>query len=1091
MAVRRAPLLVGPRAAADGNPAPPGESSKGPGLDGEFRRLVDIADEGVKLVNDAELRLKKRACDNPKDLAAWLRRLQSAKEDLDDALDEFRASMAAQRRRPELEDRKKSIRHWFSHSSANHEVDKKMKITTEKLNKKFHGILQNGRELGLQPIKLQRQSRISEFPGDLSPQYTLVGDIEQEKLKLINKLTGSESTSAVIAIFGLGGIGKTMLARKVHDDLLTESAFSTVVWVNGSKSFTKKKLLRAILSSSGGKPGEAKKKSNEQIEDMLVTILGAKKFLLVLDDVWADQIHQDFLKVSLQAQQGSRILLTTQDEGVLRQIASDDIHKVNKLSFPDCWSLLCSSACLDEQDCDALTDIGITIIQKCNKVPLAIKVLGGLLGTKNPRREEWQEVISESEGWTLENVPDGMEEICLPIYLAYYSLPYHLKLCFDYCLQLPEGFVIRPQIVTQLWIAEGFIREQDNRNPEDIAEQYYKELVLRNLLQPEIGCFDMSKCTVHDCVKSLLQPSTKDKKSTDSTEGTKFFRSFRTAFVYKNPSGDRGLNWLINLRSFINLRSLDLTGTCIRYIPKSLEHLHHLRLLNLSLTQVLELPESIESLSNLQFLILRCCYWLETLPEEISNLVSLRSLDLEGTTPHIVLSRLSALEQLTALHGFIVDHNAAVPDNDHQNGWPMKELSPLNSLRSLQIMGIDRVPDESRAQEANLASKSHLTHLELCGSSTSDSQVFVPEEEQDRWLSVLCGLQPPQCLEYLKIASYYGSSLPDWILQLRNLQRLVLTDCKLCDSLPALGQLQQLKFLTINGCPKLRIIEWRTGATTKLVFPKLEQLDLSDMQALESLDRFKHGDLLSLTKFHLENSPKLRSLPSGLGYCKVLTSMKIVGADSLQVIDNLPMLKELVVQDCRELVKISNLPVLQVLVVVDCSMLQDLRGVGDLRHVRLVDRVTKELPDWLTGHEAPLLQTFTIVGTTELLRKLVPNTKGWSAIRNMDRVYANLPDGAPFLAYNKGKPDFQMIKTIVSPQLEDPSADVILGKLVRMASQTGLADTVKRYFLPPLAIALVFLLLVTRDFTLIGVFLAFFAACVAGFSVIYIQKTSS
>lgn len=111
MAVRRAPLPVGPRAAADGNPAPPGESSKGPGLDGEFRQLVDIADEGVKLVNDAELRLKKRACDNPKDLAAWLRRLQSAKEDLDDALDEFRASMAAQRRRPEQDqERKKSVR---------------------------------------------------------------------------------------------------------------------------------------------------------------------------------------------------------------------------------------------------------------------------------------------------------------------------------------------------------------------------------------------------------------------------------------------------------------------------------------------------------------------------------------------------------------------------------------------------------------------------------------------------------------------------------------------------------------------------------------------------------------------------------------------------------------------------------------------------------------------------------------------------------------------------------------------------------------------------------------------------------------------
>uniref|UniRef100_A0A0D9XCD1 AAA+ ATPase domain-containing protein n=1 Tax=Leersia perrieri TaxID=77586 RepID=A0A0D9XCD1_9ORYZ len=1066
----------------------PGGPSTG-GLPGKLCRLVEMADEGVELVNDAELRLARRAGSN-KDLDSWLRRLREATQDLDDALADYRSAVERRRlRRPEQDaGTTKSIRHWFSRSSADHEVDyKKMNINTEKLNKKLHVVLQSGRDLGLQPVRLHRQNRISEFPRGFRPQYSIVGDsIEQGKMELINKLTGNQSTSGIIAIFGLGGIGKTTLARKVHDDFLTKSAFSTVVWVDGSESFTVVQLLSAILSSAGGKPGEAE--SREQIEDMLITILGAKRFLLVLDNVWDHQIHQDFLKVSLQAQQGSRILLTTRDERVVRQMASEDIHKVNELSFPNCWSLLCRSACLDEQDCGTLTDIGITIIRKCNKVPLAIKVMGGFLGTKNPTREEWQEVISVSEGWTLEDVPDGMKKICVPIFLAYYSLPYHLKLCFLYCLQLPEGFVIKRQIITQLWIAEGFIREQDNHNPEDITEQYYKELVLRNLLQPNIGCFDMSRCTVHDCVKSLLQPFTKDNKSTESSEGTKILRSFRTAIVYENPSGDRGLEKVFNWLK--NMRSLDLTGTGIRYIPKSLKDLHHLRLLNLSLTQVLELPESIESLSNLQFLILRCCYWLQTLPEKISNLVNLRSLDLEGTTPHIVLPRLSTLEQLTTLHGFIVDHNM-VPEKDHRNGWPMEDLKPLNSLRSLQIMNIDRVPDDSRAQEASLESKSRLTHLELCGSSTSDSQVFVPEEEQDRWLSVLRGLQPPQCLEYLKITSYYGSSFPDWISRLPNLQRVVLTDCKLCDSLPALGQLQRLKFLTITGFPKLHIIEWRKGAT-KPVFPKLEQMELSDMQVMESWDRFKDGDLRSLTKFHLENSPKLRSLPSGLEYCKILTSVKIVGADSLQVIDNLHVLKEMVVQDCRELVKISNLPALQVLVVVDCYRLQDVRGVSCLRHVRVVDRVMKKLPHWLTGQDAFFLKTFTIVGTAELLGTLVPDSEGWSAVRNMDRVYANLPDGTPFLAYNKGKTDFQMVKKAVAPQLEDPSAFVILRKLVGMASQTGLADTVKQYFVPPLAIALVLLLLWTRDIVLTGVFLAFFLAiaCVAGFYVIYIQKSS-
>uniref|UniRef100_J3MWG2 AAA+ ATPase domain-containing protein n=2 Tax=Oryza brachyantha TaxID=4533 RepID=J3MWG2_ORYBR len=1086
-----------------------GDSSKSRGgIRAELRRLVEIADdeETRSLVSAAELMMVTAARDRRGDLAAWIGGLREAVGDLDDMVDD----LGEQRRRERLEKeaRRKSMLRWFSDSSSDDEIDyKKMKIQTESLNKKFHKILQNGIGLGLQPgDRWQKQKRISEFTGDLPP---LVGDVEQEKTKLINKLTSTQSPSPVIAIFGLDGTGKTTLARKVHDDLLIRSVFSNVVWVAGSRSLTEVKLLRAILKSFGGKPGETE--SWEQMQNMLCTMLaGAKRFLLVLDDVWGHQVRENFLEASLEAQEGSRILLTTRDETVMSRmhLGPDDIHKVHELSFPACLSLLHTSAGMDERHCDKLKQIGISIIQKCYRVPLAIKVMGGLLGTKNPTEKEWQEVINETEKWIVEgfhdatkniyikdipnrnetrkiilkDIPDGMKEICVAIYLAYFNLPHHLKLCFLYCLQLPEEFVIRPQTVTQLWIAEGFIKEQDNCSPEDIAEEYYKELVVRNLLQPEVGSSDMSRCTVHDCIKSLLQPFTGDNKSTATTvtEGEQISRSFRTAIVvYKNPSSERGLEK--GLKGLVNLRSLDLTGTGIRYIPKSIMRLLHLRLLNLSLTQVLELPESIQKLRHLQFLILRCCYGLQTLPKEISSLVNLRTLDLEGSAPHTaLLPSLAALEELTVLHGFVVKRHNAATGKDHQNGWPIEDLRPLKSLRSLQIMNIDRVPDDCSAEEAALSRKSCLTRLELCGSATIDTQVFVPDEENVRWLSVLTALRPPRCLEYLKVASYYGKSFPDWMMHLQNLQRLVVADCKLCESLPALGQLPQLRFLTITGCHKLRTIERGTDAT--LVFPKLEQLDLSDMQILESFECFRDGDFPSLTKFYVENSPRLRSLlPSGHGHCKALTSMKVVGADILQTISSLPALKELVVQDCRELAMISDLPELQVLLVSDCSRLKDVKGVASLRHVHFVDRVMKNLPDWLTGQHASVLQTLTIAGTAELLGKLVPDTENWSAISNIDKVYANFPDGTLFLACNKGRLDFLMIKPVDGPQLEDPYGQAMLTKIVRVASWTGLANTVKQYFIP-LTISFVFLLLATRDLILVGFFVALFAAlaCIAG-----------
>ncbi|KAL6639257.1 hypothetical protein ACP70R_022987 [Stipagrostis hirtigluma subsp. patula] len=984
----------------------------------ELRRLELELSDARGLAADAEAKEARDA-----GARAWLRELRDALYELGDAVDDSRR-VAAQRQK----EGRRSFRQWFTlPPSINRVKYKTLKTSISRLDAKLDGILKKGKELGLSAINQEGLNGRSEFSWELLPDDDTLGDIESEKDKLIDVLTDRKSANRVVTIVGGSGIGKTTLAWKIHEDHRTRNAFSTVVWVSVFNGFDDIGLLSAIVRAAGGNPRE---ENGVQLQAMLAAIFKGKRFLLVLDDVRAHQIYENYLEAHWHVcGHGSRILITTRDESVATKVKDAYIHRVDRLSFQNCWSLLCHNACLDENlHSDSLRNTGIMIIQKCNKLPMAVKIIGAVLRTKERTQEAWQRVY-ESEGWSFKGLRDNVHGLSAAIYLGYLDLPLHLKQCFIYLSLFPEGSIIRQQFVSQLWISEGLIREQENCSPEKIAEEYYRELLSRNLLQPEIGNDDITRCRMHDHIRSFVQFFVEDKifsgelkpsmngtsceglrhvwiKSSRSTavEEIGDIAKLKTVILYKNPLGNRGLDKLF---MGLYLHVLDLGGTEIRYIPKTLDYLLHLKLLNLSFTRIAELPESIGCLRNLQFLGLRYCSWLHTLPSGIEKLQNLRNLDLRGTNLHQVLPSVANLTQLSTLHGFIVN---STPNRENDpSGWPVEELKYLNALRSLQIVKTERVSDWSRAQEAHLETKSHLKELELC-CSNDDRQNDAQEEDARKLKGLFDKLSPPLCLKSLKIVSYYGKRFPDWLPNLSNLQRLVLTDCKFCEHLPNLGQLSELKFLTITGCSKLLTIKQEQTSANQ-AFPKLEQLHLRDMPNLESWIGFASGDMPSLIKFRLENCPKLRDLPSGLKYSKVLTSMYIRHVDSLQVIEDLPVLKELVLQACNELEIISNLPLLEVLVVLGCSHLKDINEVHQLSHVRVVDRDLRELPGWLAAHSSSL-QTFTVVGSAELLKRLLPNSEDWEIIRHISKVYANLPDESPFFTYTKSSADFHVDQRI-------------------------------------------------------------------------------
>ncbi|XP_047962160.1 putative late blight resistance protein homolog R1B-16 [Salvia hispanica] len=323
-------------------------------------------------------------------------------------------------------------------------------------------------------------------------------------LQLMDKLTDGRVGRHVIPIVGMGGIGKTTLARNVYEKTLITHHFDICAWVTISQQFSTKKLLCEILFQANKE--ENFERLSEMREDeiglLLHQYLSYRRFLIALDDMWSIDPWEKIQLYFPDNSNGSRIMVTTRLSNLGFQLDSNYGLQMKFMDEETSWNMFCKIV-FGEESCPLnLEEIGKKIVKSCRGLPLSIVVIGGFLEKMEPIKEYWESIRRSIN--SLANLEN--DKHCLKILkLSYNHLPIYLKPCFLYMGTYAEDHVIQVSRLIKLWASEGFLKPISGKSLETIAKEYLIELVDRNLiLVHELGSTGKIKyCRIHDLLRDL------------------------------------------------------------------------------------------------------------------------------------------------------------------------------------------------------------------------------------------------------------------------------------------------------------------------------------------------------------------------------------------------------------------------------------------------------------------------------------------------------------------------------------------------------------------------------------------------------------
>ena len=938
------------------------------GVVSELRKLEETLSTVRAVLVDAEEKQESSHA-----VAVWVRRLNDVVYDADDLLDDFATEDL---RRKSTDDRRRFARQVSDFfSSSNHLAFRfKMGHRIKGIRERLDDIGNDIPKFNFIPRVVISGNRGRETCSVVEKSHKIVGRDEAKKhiIELLMQSSTSQENLSMIGIVGMGGLGKTTLAQLVYNDRRVADYFDLKMWACVSDDFDVKILVRNIIKSATNKGVEDLEL--DQLQQHLQQYLDGKRYLLVLDDVWNDDVPKwgQFMSLLPVGADGSKVLVTTRSTRVASVMGIDSPYTVESLKDEESWELFQSVAFKkgEEKMHPNLVAIGKDIVKMCKGVPLVIRTLGGILSF-NTQENHWLSIKDNKNLVLLRNKNDIMPVLRL----SYDNLPIHLRQCFAYCALFSKDYIFQKQELVQLWMAQGYIQPvHENECLEDIGDEYFEDLLTRSLyevVEHEDFYDEIMGYKMHDLIHDLAQSVVKSdiiiltdnviaipkrvhhvslSRATNEVPKDLMDKPIRTLFM-ECCSDD---HYIIN-RCISSLKCLRVMRMRLgqQKLPTSLGKLSHLRYLDLCWGSFENLPSSITRLKHLQTLKLNQCQNLKELPRNMKKLINLRHLEINGCIrlsymPH----GLGELTHLQTLPLFLVGNDCGECRKKRIGG--LSELKSLNNLRGqLVISGLSNARG-SEAKEAKLEGKHYLDHLTLYWRGSVEA---TSEESEEEAVSVMESLQPNQNLKELSMCDYGGVRFPNWMMNdrldmlLPNLVTIQIFFCKRCQVLPPFGELPSLKHLHLRNLPAVEYMKDPLSANP--FFPSLKILMICDMHNLKGWGRrdvtakqtpsYPYLEHLYLTNISTELCLHLISVPSSL------KSLEISGMENVtslpEGLQHLSTLQTLQIGHCSELTTLPGwiglLSSLTKLIIYNCcklaSLPKEMRSLRNLITLRIKD----------------------------------------------------------------------------------------------------------------------------------------------------------
>ncbi|XP_073146375.1 disease resistance protein RPM1-like [Henckelia pumila] len=715
---------------------------------------------------------------------------------------------------------------------------------------------------------------------------------EEPKKQIVEWLKHTDDGLMVVSVVGMGGLGKTTLVKKIYDDASVKANYDSHVWITVSEKFNLERLLRDMINQLSSEvklqpPRNLEAMNGDEMKEYVYKFLKDKTYMIVLDDVWKIDVWESIKYAFPRKRACGRIIVTTRLYNIGNAACSETcghLYNLDPLSAENSEKLFYRKA-FPRSSCPSdLNEIAKSILKRCEGLPLAIVVIGGLLATKNNKFEDWK-TFEGTIGVELQG--DYLKRLSKLLSLSYYDLPYYLKACFLYLSIFPEDKLLQKWEVLRLWIAEGFVEAKEGKTQEEVAEAYLNELLNRSLIQVVGTHLDGSPLSfrIHDILREYIISKSREqnvftvssggeiicpdnirrmaihirlpKEMTNEFHNVKYLR---TLFWFEFSESGLVLHEVLDNCKL--LKVLQLRKAPIDNIPNEVFKLYHLKYLDLSGTNIEVIPKAIGNLRNLETLYLYESK-VTDLPVDILKLCKLRHLlvgSLNTTYPFSfdcvrgskvpceIGSYLTSLQTLYWIDADKVDNIKIV-----------QEVGKLTQLRTLGITKLRR--GDGRDLFLSLAKLTNLRSLNI--------SCINKDELMDLDHSNL----PSLTLPFLRKICLHGrlEKLPRWVYFLHGLTIFQLWGSRLRED-----PMQHIEDLRGLVCLEMDMLAYEGE---ELIFKggkfqKLETLSLNSLRGLRCV-RVEKDSMPHLKRLYISDCGIMEDLPDGIEHLSNLQQVEV------------------------------------------------------------------------------------------------------------------------------------------------------------------------------------------------------------------------